>query len=122
MSPVAGDIKSASRLWDVGLVKEEWGLHVFRDVFIRIFPFVHLDDDLSSSKLFKERPFLWLVIMALTEQSIATQFSMEETIWSIISRRIVAEQLADLDLLLGLIAFTNWYVYLFVLVASRSLP
>ncbi|KLU87138.1 hypothetical protein MAPG_06142 [Magnaporthiopsis poae ATCC 64411] len=107
MPSVASDIQSVRRLWDLNMVKQEGRLGVFRDVFLPIFPFVHLDRDLSAPELFKEKPFLWLVIVALTEQSVATQFSMEETIWSIISRIIVAEKLADLDLLLELIAFTN---------------
>ncbi|KAL8329814.1 hypothetical protein RB597_005209 [Gaeumannomyces tritici] len=108
MSPVAREIQAASKRWYLYDTEEDKRMREFNDSFITVFPFVTLNDDLSAQRLFEERPFLWLVIMTLTEKSITQQFAMEETIWNIISRRIVAEQLANLDLLLGLIFFTNW--------------
>ncbi|KAI8630201.1 hypothetical protein F5Y19DRAFT_484081 [Xylariaceae sp. FL1651] len=39
------------------------------------------------------------------------QFVMEKMIWDIISRRIVLEHLADLDLLLGVVCFASWSHY-----------
>ncbi|KAL8369870.1 hypothetical protein RB595_000293 [Gaeumannomyces hyphopodioides] len=108
VSPVAREIQAASQLWDLGEDEKDGRLEIFGELFIPIFPFVDLAHNLSADELFEERPFLWLVIMALTEKSITQQFTMGETIWNIISRKIVAEQLANLDLLLGLICFTNW--------------
>lgn len=50
--------------------------------------------------------------MSLTTKFVSQQFAMEEVIWHIISRRIVAQQIAELDLLLGLVCFASWYVLL----------
>ena len=54
------------------------------------------------------KPFLWLVIMALTTKSVREQLAMLETIWRIISQRIIIQQYADMDLLLGIVAFGAW--------------
>lgn len=82
----------------------------FRNTFLPMFPFVHLPLAVSASQLRHQKPCLWLVIMCLTTKSVARQFAMEEIIWEIISRRIVSEHLADLDLLLGVICFASWSV------------
>lgn len=89
----------------------EEGLNMLRESFISMFPFVHIPASMSAARLRHESPFLWLVIMALTTKLVSQQFEMEETIWRIISGRIVAEHLADLDLLLGVICFASWYGY-----------
>jgi hypothetical protein len=81
----------------------------FRNDFISIYPLVHIPAEMKPAELRRQKPFLWLVIMALTTKTISQQFAMEDTIWHVISKRIIAQHLADLDLLLGLIAFTSWY-------------
>jgi hypothetical protein len=87
-------------------------LDIFRNAFLSMFPLVHIPVTMSASELRQEKPFLWLVIMALTTKMVSEQFAMEETIWDIISKRIVRDQLADLDLLIGVLAFTCWSVSL----------
>lgn len=84
-------------------------LDVFRRAFITTFPFVHIPPTMSSAELLIQKPFLWLNIMAFTTRMVSRQFAMEETIWEIISRRIVSQQHASLDLLLGVICFASWY-------------
>ncbi|OTB01589.1 hypothetical protein M426DRAFT_323349, partial [Hypoxylon sp. CI-4A] len=86
-------------------------LDVFRDIFIPMFPAVHLPVTTSAAQLRSEKPFLWLVIMALTSRDVAQQFAMGETIWQVISRRIVSQNYADLDLLLGVVCFAAWSHY-----------
>ncbi|KAF7559750.1 hypothetical protein G7046_g4416 [Stylonectria norvegica] len=83
-------------------------LITFRRSFLPMFPLIHLPQTLSAADLRREKPFFWLVAMALTTKRVALQFSMEETIWQIISERIVCQHLANLDLLLGLICFSSW--------------
>ncbi|KAJ4387719.1 hypothetical protein N0V93_008318 [Gnomoniopsis smithogilvyi] len=86
-------------------------LRIFKRAFLSTFPFVHIPAEMNSTDLLMQKPFLWLVIMALTAKHASQQFAMEQTIWNIISRRIIAQQHASLDLLLGLICFASWSHY-----------
>lgn len=83
-------------------------LETFRSSFLPMFPLVHLPRTLRPTDLRQQRPFLWLVIMALTTKSVNQQFAMEDTIWQILSQRAVVQHHADLDLVLGLICFAAW--------------
>lgn len=85
-------------------------LDIFKRAFLSTFPFVHIPETMTSAQLLIQKPFLWLIIMALTAKNAAHQFAMEATIWDIISQRIVVQQYVSLDLLLGVICFASWYV------------
>jgi hypothetical protein len=93
-------------------------LDTFRGTFIPMFPFVHIPVTLSASDLRHQKPFLWLVIMCLSTKRVSQQFAIEETIWQIISRRIVVEHLQTLDLLLGVVCFATWYVTMITIQSS----
>ncbi|KAI0385300.1 hypothetical protein F5Y04DRAFT_182934 [Hypomontagnella monticulosa] len=86
-------------------------LDLFRRSFISMFPFVHIPETMSAAELRSQKPFLWLVIMASTDKVASQQFVMAETIWNIISRRVLSQQFANIDLLLGIIAFAAWSHY-----------
>ncbi|KAM0814794.1 hypothetical protein AB5N19_00585 [Seiridium cardinale] len=66
---------------------------------------------MKSCELRNVKPFLWLNIMALATKSVSQQFAMEETIWQIISQRIVVQHFANIDLLLGVVCFASWSHY-----------
>ncbi|KAK3391310.1 hypothetical protein B0H63DRAFT_389631 [Podospora didyma] len=106
-SPIFGDM--AAHYVPERIAEER--LVLFRTTFLAIVPFVHLPHSLNAAELCREKPFLWLNIMALTTKTVSEQFAMEETIWDIISRRIVVHHMVNLDLLLGLIAFCSWSHY-----------
>jgi hypothetical protein len=106
-SPVLRDISMHFIPADVA----EEQLATFRRAFLPMFPFVHIPETTSSAELRQTRPFLWLTAMCLTTKSVAQQFAIEETIWNIISQRIVAQYMAEMDLLLGLICFASWSHY-----------
>ncbi|KAI1112125.1 hypothetical protein F5Y14DRAFT_283342 [Nemania sp. NC0429] len=106
-SPILQDVLAV----EVSERVAEEQLYTFRSAFLSMFPFVHLPPSVSASQLRYQRPFLWLVTLALTTKSVSQQFAMEEMIWHIISRRIVSEHLADLDLLLGVVCFASWSHY-----------
>lgn len=84
-------------------------LNTFRRSFLPNSPLFHLPPSLSARELRHQKPFAWLVTMALATKQISQQFAMEEAVWRIISKRIVCEHLANLDLLIGLICFASWY-------------
>ncbi|KAH8194399.1 hypothetical protein TruAng_011432 [Truncatella angustata] len=104
-SPVQEDVA----IHHIPDLKSNEQLATFRRAFLPMFPFVHIPSSLNASELRRAKPFLWLNIMALT--TISQQFAIEETIWKIISQRIVVQHFADLDLLLGLICFASWSHY-----------
>ncbi|OTB14791.1 hypothetical protein K445DRAFT_127374 [Daldinia sp. EC12] len=83
-------------------------LDIFRRSFILMCPVVHIPISTSAAELRREKPFLWLVIMSLTSKIISQQFAMADTIWRIISHRIVLQHIVDLDLLLGIVCFATW--------------
>lgn len=105
-SPIFNDVA----VHNVPEAVAEESLENFRRAFVTTFPFVLLPPSMSSAELLIQKPFLWLNIMALTTKMVSRQFAMEETIWQIISRRIVVQQHASMDLLLGVICFASWYV------------
>ncbi|KAF5012752.1 hypothetical protein FDECE_1172 [Fusarium decemcellulare] len=83
-------------------------LNTFRRSFLSIFPLIHLPPELTAAGLRQQKPFFWLVAMALSTKQISQQFAAEETIWRIVSKRIVCEHLVSLDLLLGIICLGSW--------------
>ena len=85
-------------------------LSTFRRAFLSVFPLAHIPATMSASDLYRQRPFLWLVVMCLTTKQVSQQFAMEETFWLIVSRKVVSQHYANLDLLLGIVCFGSWYV------------
>ena len=83
-------------------------LNMFRQVFLPMFPFVHIPADTSASELHRQKPFLWLVIMSLTTKSAADQLAMGEIIRQSVSQKVVAKGDKSLDMLLGLICYLGW--------------
>ncbi|KAK6446169.1 hypothetical protein FP744_10002418 [Trichoderma asperellum] len=104
VSPIALDIPiDSATKWEA-----EEQLATFRRAFIPMFPFIYIPSTTSASDLRREKPFVWLVIMALTTKVVSKQFDLVDHIWKIISRRVLCEQYANLDLLLGIICFSSW--------------
>ncbi|XXG97576.1 hypothetical protein Hte_003881 [Hypoxylon texense] len=106
-SPILEDVS----IHDVPDRVAEEQMDIFRRAFIPLFPFVHIPTTITASELRRQKPFLWLVAMSLATRSTPQQFAMEETMWHIISHRIVSQHLMNLDLLLGVICFASWSHY-----------
>ncbi|KAK9417646.1 hypothetical protein SUNI508_01403 [Seiridium unicorne] len=110
-SPLRSPIMEDISLHHIPEAVADEQLATFRRAFLPMFPFVHIGATLKSCELRNVKPFLWLNIMALATKSVSQQFAMEETIWHIISQRIVAQHFADIDLLLGVVCFASWSHY-----------
>jgi hypothetical protein len=103
-SPIYDDVS----MFRIPPGQQQKRIDVFRAYFLSFTPFVDLPPCATPAELLQKKPFLWLLIMALGTNDIGEQFRMEGTVWHIISRRIVCEHAADLDLLQGLICFGIW--------------
>ncbi|KAK6075026.1 hypothetical protein SCUP515_06077 [Seiridium cupressi] len=110
-SPLRSPIMEDISLHHIPEAVADEQLATFRRAFLPMFPFVHIGATMKSGELRNVKPFLWLNIMALATKSVSQQFAMEETIWHIISQRIVAQHFADIDLLLGVVCFASWSHY-----------
>lgn len=104
-SPILKDISTHY----VSERQSEEQLAIFHQHFIPFFPFVHITNDTKAADLRLKKPFLWLVIMAVTNRNVGEQFAMEETIWKVISQRIVVQHHVSLDLIQGILCFAAWY-------------
>jgi hypothetical protein len=103
-------------------LEAEEQLATFRRAFIPTFPFIYIPTATSASDLQREKPFVWLVIMALTTKVVSKQFDLADHIWKIISRRVLCDHYANLDLLLGMICFAAWYEYIYYTEAFEIQP
>lgn len=103
-SPILKDISTHY----VSESQSEEQLAIFHQTFLTFFPFVYIAKETTAAELRLQKPFLWLVIMAVTTRNISEQFAMEETIWKVISQRIVVQHHVSLDLIQGLTCFAAW--------------
>ena len=103
-SPILQDVSTHN----ISERQAEEQLEIFRKHFLTFFPLVYIPKDKKAAELRTEKPFLWLVIMSLTNRNVAEQFAMEETVWKVISQRIVVQHHVSLDLMQGIVAFAAW--------------
>ncbi|KAB8222898.1 hypothetical protein BDV33DRAFT_201036 [Aspergillus novoparasiticus] len=88
-------------------------LNHFRTFKLQYFPFVHIPSEKSAVQLHKERPFLWLCVMAISTKSTAHQHELGLRIRQIVAQEMVVQSDKSIDLLLGLLTFIGWASYQF---------
>ena len=81
---------------------------------LTLFPFVYLDPDMTAKKLREWNAFLWFNIMAVTARTSGQQSTMSDHIKRFVAQKMVVHNEKNLDLLLGLLVFINWYMPRFV--------
>jgi hypothetical protein len=83
-------------------------LGIFRNHMLRFFAFMHLPDDVPWLR--RERPFLFLCIMASTSKSTQRKRTLAKEIKQTLAQRIILDNRAviNIDLLLGLLTFISW--------------
>ncbi|CAK7223716.1 hypothetical protein SBRCBS47491_005302 [Sporothrix bragantina] len=88
-------------------------LHTFRTTMLPYFPFVHLPPDLTAAQLRRNRPVLWLAIIAITCKRVPThtQLARSTHLRALFAHRVVFESEKSLDLLQALLAFLAWVHY-----------
>ncbi|KAL4990672.1 hypothetical protein BDW68DRAFT_153677 [Aspergillus falconensis] len=93
----------------------EEALTMFRDHFLRFFPFVYLRPDLSAQQLQVERPFFWEAVLAVTSRSVQEKIDRAHNIKSALATAMIVESRPNLDLLLGALTYAAWAQEQFVL-------
>lgn len=85
-------------------------LSYFRNHLLKYFPFLHLPPDADANQLSRDRPFLWLCLVAAASQSTQTKLALGDRIKQEVVRRIFLdnEPTINIDLLLGLLIFLAW--------------
>lgn len=76
--------------------------------WLKRFPFMILNPDITAENLRQERPFLWLCIMNITTMSLPQQVLLREKVRQELGRRAMSNFDRNLDMLLGLIAYLSW--------------
>jgi hypothetical protein len=84
-------------------------LEYFHSSMLTSFPFVYLRPDMTARQLREWYPFLWVNIMAVTSKHVTSQdFSITDSIKRFVAQKVVVDNEANLDLLLGLLVFICW--------------
>ncbi|KAB8224401.1 hypothetical protein BDV33DRAFT_5400 [Aspergillus novoparasiticus] len=80
----------------------------FRNNYLKLFPFIHLEDGMDSQKLRQNSPFLWACIIAVTSTNINQQDSLDRSVREIAAQEVIVEGKRTVDLLLGLLCYILW--------------
>ena len=85
-------------------------LCLFRDRYIRNFPFLVIDDRLTARQMFAQKPFLFRVIMlAAAPLPIPRVAKMKRNVLAYLGQHMLVEEERHLDLLQGLLICISWY-------------
>lgn len=84
-------------------------LAYFHSHMLSIFPFVYLHPDMTAKQLREWYPFLWVNIMAVTvKHGTGKDVPITDSIKLFIAQKMVIDNEANLDILLGLLVFICW--------------
>ncbi|KFY36890.1 hypothetical protein V494_04944 [Pseudogymnoascus sp. VKM F-4513 (FW-928)] len=96
------------------LAELEESLETYRSKMAPFFPVVIIDKNVTARELIEERPFLSLVIRAISPKSTSQQAELGIEVRRVLGREMLIEGAKNTDLLLGLLVFASWghfYVY-----------
>jgi hypothetical protein len=85
----------------------------FRTQVLINFAFIHIPADTTAQQLRQKRPFLFLVIMAVSSTSRSQRLALGRDIKQMLAREFLVENEGNFDMLLGLLVFLTWFVILF---------
>lgn len=92
----------------------EEALNIYRTQMVPYFPVVVIKANVTMDVLRKNRPFLSLVIRAITSKDLKRQASLGIEVRRVLGREVLIESTKSLDLLLGLLVYGSWghyYIY-----------
>ncbi len=77
------------------------------------FPILYLPSTTTAKDLHRDRPFLYLCIMAVSCQSLPQQAAFGKEIMQYLGEHMLVRGEKSLDLLLGILTYAGWYTYNF---------
>jgi len=86
-------------------------LSTYREGMFPFLPAVYINPAATPDELSSQRPFLWLVIRAITSKNSSRQNALVKQIQRTLGQSMLVEGKKSLDLLLGLIVLTAWGQY-----------
>ena len=92
------------------LDEAEGYLKDFRAKIEKFFPFLIVLPFTTAQEVYRERPFLWLCIMASSSKYTIQQKTLGREIRLAIGREMLLEGKNNLELLLGILTYVAWYV------------
>ncbi|KAK8017637.1 Zn2/Cys6 DNA-binding protein [Apiospora rasikravindrae] len=104
-------LTDAADIGGLSYAEAEVVLQTFRTKRLRHFPILYLPPEMTAQDLWRERPFLWLVVRAVCSRSVKEQNVLADRIRQTIARRTIVDCDCDLDMLQGLLVFLGWCAY-----------
>jgi hypothetical protein len=86
-------------------------LDTYRSKMVQYFPVVILPPGITVKEMEDKRPFLWLVIRAISSQSLLRQKHLGIELKRTLGQAILVDGIKSLDLLLGILVFCGWCQY-----------
>jgi hypothetical protein len=85
-------------------------LSIFRDEMCQAFPFIVIHDSTSAQDLRRDRPFLFLSILAVASRNGPQQLELGKSVMKQLAERMFVNGERNLDLLLGILTYAGWSV------------
>lgn len=82
-------------------------LAIFRDEMCPNFPFIVVHESTSAQDIRRERPFLYLTILAVTTRKTAKQLELGDLVMKELAERMMVNGERSLDLLLGVLTYAS---------------
>jgi hypothetical protein len=94
------------------VVEAEIYLAEFRNRKLNNFAFIYLSDKATTQQLQRDRPFLFLAIMAVSSTLDSQRLGLGREIKQMLSQEVLSASEGSLDVLLGLLVFITWFATL----------
>ncbi|KAI5865361.1 hypothetical protein GGS23DRAFT_594894 [Durotheca rogersii] len=88
-------------------------LQLFRDKFLKFFPFMYLSPETTAADLERTKPFLWLNIRTICCKSISQKAALCQRVREVAAQRILVDLDRNMDVLLGLLTYLGWGMHHF---------
>ena len=85
-------------------------LTIFRDEMCSAFPFVVIPDSVCAQDLRRDRPFLYLAVIAISTRNSMHQQELGKVIMQQLAEKMLVNGERSMDLLLGTLTYAGWYV------------